>query len=228
MNKVLNRIGIGISTLYIVGLYLLTNDRLSELQEMQLNELGDFLAGAFGPLAIFWLVLGFIQQGKELKQNTEALELQAKELQYSVSQQKELVDIAKRQHETELTSINDRKEKEIELSKPRFVFLGFGGNHREVHKFSCNILNSGAPVADVAFDFNVAVEELKPQKCPMWEKGDKVRIEFVFEDNKIPDRFSLRIRYVDTFGEKGEERRLIASTVGENSLPELYLEERRS
>lgn len=31
-----------------------------------LNEVGDFLAGVFAPLAFFWLVIGFFQQKKEL------------------------------------------------------------------------------------------------------------------------------------------------------------------
>lgn len=48
-----------------------------------LNELGDFIAGAFAPLAFFWLVRGFYQQGKGLEQNSKALKLQAKELKAS-------------------------------------------------------------------------------------------------------------------------------------------------
>lgn len=48
-----------------------------------LNEFGDFIAGAFAPLAFFWLVRGFYQQGKGLKQNSEALTLQADELSNS-------------------------------------------------------------------------------------------------------------------------------------------------
>ncbi|MHC3125753.1 hypothetical protein NL42_19155, partial [Acinetobacter sp. GN11] len=51
---------------------------------MPLNEVGDFLAGVFAPVAFFYLYLGYIQQGTELKQNTRALNLQAKELQNSV------------------------------------------------------------------------------------------------------------------------------------------------
>ena len=31
------------------------------------NELGDFLAGTFAPVAFLWLVLGFFQQGAELR-----------------------------------------------------------------------------------------------------------------------------------------------------------------
>ncbi|WP_180175084.1 hypothetical protein [Acinetobacter sp. YH01022] len=49
----------------------------------ELNEIGDFLAGVFAPLAFFWLVRGFYQQGKGLEQNSISLKLQADELQAS-------------------------------------------------------------------------------------------------------------------------------------------------
>ena len=52
------------------------------------NEVGDFLAGVFGPLAFLWLVFGYYQQGEELKHSVEALKLQAEELNESVQQQK--------------------------------------------------------------------------------------------------------------------------------------------
>ena len=48
-----------------------------------LNSVGDFLAGAFAPLAFFWLVSGYYQQSKGLEQNSEALKIQAEELQRS-------------------------------------------------------------------------------------------------------------------------------------------------
>lgn len=72
-----------------------------------LNEFGDFVAGSFAPLAFFWLVRGFYQQGKGLAQNssalkmqavelartTEALELQVQEMRASVQQQSRLAKI---------------------------------------------------------------------------------------------------------------------------------------
>lgn len=57
---------------------------------LKLNELGDFLAGTFGPIAFLWLVLGFLQQGRELRLSTNALKLQAEELKNSVEQQSEM------------------------------------------------------------------------------------------------------------------------------------------
>ena len=69
-----------------------------------LNELGDFLAGVFAPIAFLWLILGYVQQGKQLDQSTTALEQQERALQLqihgmkeSVQQQKELATIQKQQ-----------------------------------------------------------------------------------------------------------------------------------
>lgn len=98
-------LGISTTILYILALLFFRWDTLSELQTNDLNELGDFLAGVFGPVTIFWLILGFLQQGKELKQSTNALQLQAEELNNSVAQQKDLVILSREQ-------INNAKEQE--------------------------------------------------------------------------------------------------------------------
>lgn len=69
-----------------------------------LNEFGDFLAGVFAPIAFFWLILGYMQQGKQLEQNTKALEqqeralqLQIDEMREGIKQQKEIATIQKQQ-----------------------------------------------------------------------------------------------------------------------------------
>ncbi|WP_353187448.1 hypothetical protein [Pseudomonas sp.] len=91
MGRVLALIGGVLTVLYALFAWWLVGDRIYKLQSMELNEVGDFLAGAFGPLAILWLVLGFFQQGIELRQGTNALRLQAQELNNSVAQQCEIV-----------------------------------------------------------------------------------------------------------------------------------------
>jgi len=65
--------------------------KFDELISLKLNEIGDLTAGIFGPLAFLWLVLGYIQQGRELRLSSEALLLQADELRNSVAQQCEMV-----------------------------------------------------------------------------------------------------------------------------------------
>ncbi|MDF9619539.1 hypothetical protein P5705_17980 [Pseudomonas entomophila] len=81
--------------IYMCGFLFIAIYRQDELASLSLNELGDFLAGAFGPLALAWLVFGYFQQGEELRQGTEALLLQAQELKESVRQQTEMAEATK-------------------------------------------------------------------------------------------------------------------------------------
>lgn len=50
----------------LIGIPVLRDLGLFGDEKLQLNTLGDFLAGIFSPLAFLWLVLGFYQQKREL------------------------------------------------------------------------------------------------------------------------------------------------------------------
>lgn len=95
MSKNRSCVGEAVTLVYVGLLISIAIYRWPEIQDMPLNSLGDTVAGAFGPLAFIWLVLGYFQQGEELRQNTEALRLQAKELRASVEQQELLVQANK-------------------------------------------------------------------------------------------------------------------------------------
>ena len=56
------------------------------------NEWGDFLAGTISPLALCWLVVGYIRQGQELNLNTTEIRLQREAL---MLQQRELAEQVK-------------------------------------------------------------------------------------------------------------------------------------
>ncbi|MGE8465280.1 MAG: hypothetical protein ACN6QE_03970 [Pseudomonas putida] len=81
LRKHLGAIGVAITLAYLAVILPMIWGRADALLTMPLNEVGDFLAGAFGPVAFFWLVMGFLQQGEELRLSTTALEMQADELQ---------------------------------------------------------------------------------------------------------------------------------------------------
>lgn len=71
----------GLSILYITVILLFRgNDAWNLLQAGDLNELGDFLAGFFTPLAFFWLVYGYLLQSKELRLQREELTLTRNQL----------------------------------------------------------------------------------------------------------------------------------------------------
>jgi hypothetical protein len=91
-------IGGAFTLAYSVGITVLTCGRIGSLGSMPLNEVGDFLAGAFGPVAFLWLVLGFLQQGYELR-------MQATELKNSVEQHKEMVKTTKQERDRALKAL---------------------------------------------------------------------------------------------------------------------------
>lgn len=74
------RNGIAATLIYIIFVLCLIFFGPIKSEPLSLNELGDSLAGLFAPLAFFWLVLGYFQQGTELRLNSEALRLQVEEL----------------------------------------------------------------------------------------------------------------------------------------------------
>lgn len=70
-----------LSVLYIAAILLFRgNDAWGLLRAGNLNELGDFLAGIFTPLAFGWLVYGYLLQSKELRLQREELALTRKQL----------------------------------------------------------------------------------------------------------------------------------------------------
>lgn len=64
---------------------------------MSPNEFGDFLAGAAAPLAFFWLVIGYLQQGKQLRLQRLELELQRNELELQRKETERLANEAAKQ-----------------------------------------------------------------------------------------------------------------------------------
>lgn len=80
-----------LTALYIGGAITIMGAKFDDLVKLELNEIGDLAAGVFGPVAFLWLILGYLQQGKELKASTDALTLQARELNNSVKQQEKMV-----------------------------------------------------------------------------------------------------------------------------------------
>lgn len=77
--------------LYLMLIAALVYCKWDTVPDLKLSDFGDFLAGVFGPVAFLWLVLGYLQQGRELRISSEALQMQAKELRESVEQQAALV-----------------------------------------------------------------------------------------------------------------------------------------
>lgn len=204
MTKRFTVIGVILTAAYITALSFFLFDRIPHLEAMPLNEIGDFLAGAFGPVAFLWLILGYFQQGIELKQNTQALELQAAELKNSVEQQRELVEVSRQHFQVELNALQYERNRIEEAYRPRFVSEGFGGMHRgDGHsQFSVSIRNLGASITTVFVDFSAPMEKIEPRQLSHWINNHQVRLEFVFEGQQVVD-CELILSYLDGAGRPG-------------------------
>jgi hypothetical protein len=81
-------LGLSVTTAWLLlgSIYISANIGWLNLRSIPADELGNFLEGAFAPLAFLWLVIGYFLQQKELQQNTEALRQQAEQMAESVQQ----------------------------------------------------------------------------------------------------------------------------------------------
>lgn len=123
MQKIKDNLGlIIVSTSTIIYLFLLLYIvfDLAEFSSLKLNEKGDVLAGVFAPLAFLWLIYGYYQQGQELKQNTDALKLQADELANNVEQQRNIYNTARKELDLTVKQMNLNNKQLLIQAQPYF------------------------------------------------------------------------------------------------------------
>ena len=138
-----------LTAVYIGGAITIMGAKFDELILLKLNEIGDLSAGIFGPVAFLWLVLGYVQQGRELKLSSEALQLQAKELKHSVDQQKEMVGIAGKQLQVELDKILFEREQRHSALLPKFKLSAVVPSASSNLNVSMTLKNLGGLAEDV-------------------------------------------------------------------------------
>ena len=116
MNKKSLIFGVLVTFVWLLGIYLFSRSNGYTLPT-SLNELGDFLAGIFAPIAFFWLILGYIQQGKQLDQNTRALEQQEKALQLQIDEMKMGIE-----QQVELVQLQRQQlDEQHKMLEPKFI-----------------------------------------------------------------------------------------------------------
>ena len=77
---------ITIGWLLMLWMYVANTIGWANIGSAPIEQVGNFLEGAFAPLAFLWLVIGYFLQKKELMQNTDAIKMQYVEIQKSADQ----------------------------------------------------------------------------------------------------------------------------------------------
>ncbi len=151
-SAILTRWGLAGTAVYVAGMCVLATRNWDDILALKPDEFANTLGGIFSPLAFMWLVLGFLQQGQELRASVNALRLQGQELQNSVEQQRELVNVTK----AELAFHADRlarEDEEFERSiSPKFEITNVGSagvGGADTYRFDFHLTNFGHRVSKV-------------------------------------------------------------------------------
>lgn len=161
------------------------------------NEFGDFLAGCFAPLAFFWLVLGFFQQGDELRNSVAALHLQGEELRNSVEQQKQLVDVTREQLGLDRASKYAAEEEAVRKAAPIFhVSGGFSSWTNPICTTKFTIRNVGAECRQLHFCDSTNAEK----RFALFKKDDYFEIAYQLRQGDEVEPITLSIKCDNAHG----------------------------
>jgi hypothetical protein len=200
-------IGIIVTFVYTGFIFYFQSSKLAGLGDLELNNFGDFLAGAFGPLAIFWLILGFFQQGAELRNSVETLKLQANELKESVNQQKEIARIANEQFALQQEEFVSSLKAAQERVEPKFIVLyrgiedrGYIAKQREEPlRHVLEVTNVGGTACEVTLSLGYGT--LEPDNGPVivWPQfAVQKRHVDLFASDTHGDEIQMWIEYRDS------------------------------
>ncbi|AMO72061.1 hypothetical protein [Sphingorhabdus sp. M41] len=196
---------IGVSVSLIIALFF-SGYFISEwehIKAMTPNEFGDLLAGILGPLALLWLVLGFFQQGEELRQSVRALELQSEELRNSVTQQAALVEVTREQAQAELAALHEERQARRAATSPRFTIHANGGSRSgQILKQSIALHNVGAMASDV--QVTIKTDDLVhfERFFSVLEEGSRQNFSLDYQIDDRPEQMTVSITSRNRFGEE--------------------------
>lgn len=144
----------GAAYLFIVVAHLIRN--WNAFIGLPLNAQGDYFAGAFGPLALFAVLYGVLQQSEELKMQREELSLQRKAVQEQAAETAKLASAMQIQTEILLAQNN-----------PSFTFTNYSTSKSKDQglRFHCEIANHGKIVQVIAVSVengNFSVDKFGP------------------------------------------------------------------
>lgn len=216
-------IGTVVSLVWLgVSAYLVVRDPVATAK-MTPNEWGDYLAGCFAPLAFLWLVLGYLQQGDELRLSTDALRLQAEELKNSVEQQRELVEVSRLQVQSEREALAYERTLREDLSSPRFRVGGGGGAFRGdgTSTYNVTFVNTGHDAT--AFYSEIQLPDGYRQPLlnqALFSKGAQCSAQFTMQTRFPRVHGRLILRFVDGLGRQIEQV-FVAALIDETEHSEL-------
>lgn len=166
--------------------------RIDDVRTMPLNAIGDSIAGGVGPLLLLWIVLGYLQQGAELKQNTRALLQQVKELEQLVGATSEQVEVERLRHKHEL-------ERGAIAALPRLAFERL--HEAQAGSYFCELHNAGATASDIFIRTDDPSMIIRTPHFPALLANSHVQFQIFIEPSRESAK-SIHIEYRDAVHKK--------------------------
>lgn len=196
-------VGVIVTAIWIASLAAYFVANFTAFTTLTPNEVGDFLAGALGPVAVLWLILGFWQQGDELRASVEALRLQSDELRNSVEQQKALVEVTRSQAAAEIEALHEERRRRLEMTMPRFHLHSGGGSISGGHYASgLTLYNLGADCTNVTIFDSETKTVIK--SLATFKNGEEKLFQLQHKDKDHLD-FQLEINFSTSEGLAGKK-----------------------
>jgi hypothetical protein len=139
-NRGPRRFGIAATIVWIVAVVTYFAFRWDGIAALKPNEMGDFLAGVFAPLAFLWVIVAFLQQSSELR-------LQVRELSVQVRATREMASAARAQAHRDIAEAQ------------AFFVTEFGTGHPNAYTIS--LRNEQSKIADVSIGETIGNIEIK-------------------------------------------------------------------
>ena len=210
-NKWLMTIASVLSLLWIVFVILLFTHNCPDYSKYDLpddaNELGDFLAGVFSPLAFLWLIVGYFLQARELNLTREELSSQTKAL---IAQSKAASKGVKLEEENQRAE-QERRDK---LAAPILQYRRSSQkvlNETLQNGLEVVIVNTGGNIKSVKAKFYVdGASEIKLHDWPEGAvKTIKIRTDEATLEEFLKDGdYHLQLIYTDIFNREQKKRYL--------------------
>lgn len=196
MGRLLAILGMLLSALYLGFAWWLIGDRIGNLSTMDLNEVGDFLAGAFGPLAILWLVLGFFQQGIELRQGTAALNIQGEELRNAVEQQRQLASVSLKTLEHEREARIEQAARYRHSLRPILYLQGVKIEFLDGRwVVTCRLFNDGAQIYSLTLVLDKGGQQHHFAVFRALDRGESVDFKCMWHKDSLGDDIAIDVLY---------------------------------
>jgi hypothetical protein len=210
-------LGMVLTVNYFLLIYWLFHDRFFQLEDIPLNEIGDFLAGVFGPIAFLWLVIGYLMQNRELRNQLieykENLNLTKRSLNIT-EKNKAYIENRERNYRQPLFKIKVNK-----------ILNGIDFNHGDNNRYFIDIYNFGETVMNVQIFDPEILKNFKRES--VFEANSTLSVEIPlnknyvkFDEKLLKEKESImlniKIAFLDKSGENGTANVMITPDFDNN------------